>query len=127
MLKTLLATAVVGLALAAPTAQALEARPLAAPAVATAGASVELQLVGNRGDWGRDRGHRWGRHQRLDVRQVVNRLHRHGYTRVRAVQPRGNVFVAKAFSRRGGMQRLVVDAYSGDIVGRTAIRPRRGW
>lgn len=85
-------------------------------------------------DWrGPGRPHHGNRWERLGPRQVARRLHRQGYRDIRDIRPRGNVYVVRAAGRRGVPLRLVVDAFSGEVVGRTVIRHGyghgygRGW
>ena len=74
-----------------------------------------VQLAGNRHN---RRGYRL---DRLAPRQIVNRLHRQGFRDISNVRPQGHVYVAHARGHRGIPQRLVVDAYSGQVVGRSPI------
>lgn len=103
-------------------AQALDARAGKTPTATPASASVEIQLVGHR----RGPGYR---SDRLGPRQIVRRLHRKGYKRIGNLRARGDVYVVRAHGRRGVPQRLVVDAYSGRVVGRTVVGwgGRGGW
>ncbi|MCC4245437.1 hypothetical protein [Stappia indica] len=117
MRKSLLAAvAALGVVLSVPSAQALDIRIGSGPAGASSGVAVEVQLAGHRG---RDR--RGYRLDRLGPRQIVNRLHRQGFRDISNVRPRGHVYVAHARGYRGMPQRLVVDAYSGQVVGRSPI------
>lgn len=117
MRKSLLAAAVLGLALSAPSAQAFEIRT-GGP---SAGLSIDVQVAGHRGP---DR--RGYRYERLGPRQIVRRLHRQGYRDIGRLRQRGDVYVAHARGYRGMPQRLVVDAYSGEVVGRSPIGRGRG-
>lgn len=119
MRKSLFAAAALGLILSVSGAQALDARAGKGPAAASAGVSVEVQLAGHR------RGPGYRAH-RLGPRQIVRRLHRQGFHRIGNPRPRGDVYVLRAHGPRGVPQRLVVDAYSGRIVGRTVIGARWG-
>ncbi|WP_186394667.1 hypothetical protein [Stappia sp. TSB10GB4] len=119
MRKSLLAAAaVLGLALAAPSAQAFEIRT-GGP---SAGLSIEVQVAGYRGH---DR--RGYRLDKLAPRQIVHRLHRQGYRDISNLRSQGHVYVAHARGHRGMSQRLVVDAYSGEVVGRSPIGRGHGW
>lgn len=117
MRTSLFAAAALGFVLSVSGAQALDARAGKAPAATPASASVEIQLVGHR------RGPGYRSH-RLGPRQIVRRLHRKGYKRIGNLRARGDVYVVRAHGRRGVPQRLVVDAYSGRIVGRAVVG---GW
>lgn len=121
MRKSLLAAvAALGVVLSVPSAQALDIRIGSGPAGASSGASVEVQLVGHRHN---RRGYRL---DRLGPRQIVNRLHRQGFRDISRLRHRGHVYVAHARGYRGIPQRLVVDAYSGQVVGRAPIGRGRG-
>ncbi|MBA5777331.1 hypothetical protein H2509_09350 [Stappia sp. F7233] len=76
-----------------------------------------------RGPGRHDHGRRW---ERLAPRQVARRLHRQGYRDIRDIRPRGNVYVVHASGRRDLPVRLVVDAFSGEVLGRTFLRYGRG-
>lgn len=125
MFKTLIAAGLVAATLAAPAAQAGDAR-----LQFTSGPtfSAEIQIGGGH-HWGGGRhwggGHHWGgpRFERLRPRQIVRRLERRGFYDVHNLRPRGDVYVARARGPRGVPQRLVIDAYSGEIIGRTVIGP----
>ena len=116
MRTSLFAAAALGLVLSISGAQALDARAGKTPTATPVSASVEIQLVGHR------RGPGYRAH-RLGPRQIARRLHRQGYKRIGNLRPRGDVYVVRAHGRRGVPQRLVVDAYSGRVVGRTVV----GW
>jgi hypothetical protein len=131
MLKSLFAAALIATSLAAPAAQALDARAGAPvrPAVAATTATPEagLQLVGGR-HWRderrRDYRHRDYRYERLSPHQVKRRLFRYGYRDISYPRLRGDVYVIVARGHRGPSERLVVSAYTGEIVGQSYERPR---
>ncbi|WP_349358285.1 hypothetical protein [Stappia sp.] len=125
--RKLILSAALALLMSAPVAVAAPggAAPAAAkPAVAgTLVQDGQVHLAGKR--W---RGHRG---QRLGPRRIVRKLHRRGFTNIQRIRPRGDVYIVRANGRRGAPLRLVVDAYSGQIVGRTVVRgpwqrPHRG-
>lgn len=122
MRTPLFAAAALGFVLSISGAQALDARAGKAPSAAPVSASLDIQLVGHR------RGPGYRSH-RLGPRQIVRRLHRKGYKRIGNLRSRGDVYVVRAHGRRGVPQRLVVDAYSGQVVGRTVVGwgGRGGW
>ncbi|WP_037546994.1 hypothetical protein [Stappia stellulata] len=120
MKKTLLAAVAAGLLMTAPAAQALDARVSSfapTPAVSTTADAGQVIKVGRR----------WGRHRdrRLGPRRIVRKLHRRGFRNISRVRSRGDVYVVRAKGRRGAPLRLVVDAYSGQVVGRTVLGGRR--
>ena len=59
-------------------------------------------------------GRRWD--DRISVHRAERRLEHRGFRGVRFIGDRGDVYVFKAFKRHRGPVRVVVDAYSGDIV-----------
>ena len=122
--RTFFAAILLGATLSAPAAQALDASAGQAGRAATATTTADVQLVGGRHWRG---GRHWGghRYERLRPRQIKRRLARHGFRHMRGMRMRGDVYVLRARGPRGAKQRLVVDAYSGRIVGRTVIG--RGW
>ncbi|SDU36002.1 hypothetical protein [Stappia sp. ES.058] len=122
MKKTILAAVAAGLLMTAPAANALDARAPSfapsAPLSATADAGQVIK-VGQRIRRHRDR--------RLGPRRIVRKLHRRGFRNVSRVRARGDIYIVRANGRRGAPLRLVVDAYSGKVVGRTVLRgPGRG-
>ncbi|MAA98855.1 MAG: hypothetical protein CMN87_16460 [Stappia sp.] len=127
--KTFFAAVLIGATLSAPAAQALDSRVgqagRAATPAATTTATADVQLVGGRHWRG---GRHWGghRYERLRPRQIKRRLARHGFRHMRGMRMRGDVYVLQARGPRGVKQRLVVDAYSGRVVGRTVIGGRWG-
>jgi hypothetical protein len=124
--RTLFAAVLIGATLSAPVAQALDARAgISGRAAATtsATATADVQLIGGRHWRG---GRHWGghRYERLRPRQIKRRLARRGFFQMRGMRMRGDVYVLRARGPRGVKQRLVVDAYSGRIVGRTVVGGR---
>ncbi|MBB99550.1 MAG: hypothetical protein CML67_08440 [Rhodobacteraceae bacterium] len=120
MKKTLLAAVAAGLMMTAPAAQALDARAMSFQPVAASTATADAGQVIKVGQ-------RYGRHRdrRLGPRRIVRKLHRKGFRNISRVRARGDIYVVRADGRRGAPLRLVVDAYSGQVIGRTVLGGRR--
>jgi len=72
------------------------------------------------GDWHNGWGGDYGR---MGPRQVRRSLRHRGFHRIRIVRPKRNVYIVKAIGWRGFPVRMVVDAYTGQIL---KLRPARG-
>ena len=115
--RAMILSAALAVLISAPVAIAAPAGSAAKPALSgTAAGSAPVQMVD----------HRWGRHRdrRMGPRRIVRKLHRRGFTNIWRVRSRGDVYIVRANGRRGAPLRLVVDAYSGKIIGRTVVRGR---
>lgn len=123
MFKASIVAAAFALALSAGGAHALEARGGTAASHVSAKPALTLN-VDWRGYGRRDYGHRF---ERLGPRQIAHRLYRQGFRDIRAIRARGDVYVVRAEGRRGLPVRLVVDAFSGEIIGRTVLDNRHGY
>lgn len=60
----------------------------------------------------------------LSRREVVIVLRDRGYARIGPPRRAGDVYVVDAWTARGARVRVLVDVYSGDIVGRRPVAPR---
>ncbi len=123
MLKTSMIAAGLALALSAGGANALEARAGSAASHSVVAPSLVLSV-----DWrGPGRNDRRYRYERLGPRQIARQVHRQGFRDIRNIRARGDVYVLRAEGRRGIPVRLVVDAFSGEVIGRTIIDNRHGY
>jgi hypothetical protein len=122
-MKFLLPMAALGMALMA-----------AAPATAKTSVTVGAR-VGNVAIVVRDGGARdgqWNRGQRrgLDRAYIEQRIYRSGYIRIDDLSYSGNVYFARAVTRRGAIFALTIDAYNGNFIRVQFVgneRRRDGW
>lgn len=90
------------------------------PSVAMSGSGISIH-IGQPGYHGHGHSH-WKRPQVLPPREVFNRLHRQGFSRIYGLQLRGNVYVARAQARHGQWVRVSANAYTGQVLWVRSVR-----